>query len=42
MAADSDSNIAWHRNQIKKHREALKNFESMMLTSTVLESTDCD
>jgi hypothetical protein len=29
MAADSDSNIAWHRAQIKKHREILKNFEAM-------------
>lgn len=28
MAADSDSNIAWHRAQIKKHREILENFES--------------
>jgi hypothetical protein len=26
MAADSDSNIAWHRAQIKKHRETLSNF----------------
>jgi hypothetical protein len=29
MAADSDSNIAWHRAQIKKHRETLSNFESI-------------
>jgi hypothetical protein len=28
MAADSDSTIAWHRAQLKKHREALKHFET--------------
>jgi uncharacterized protein (DUF3084 family) len=28
MAADSDSKIAWHRAQVRKHREALKNIET--------------
>ena len=28
MAADSDSSIAWHRAQIKKHRETLKSLET--------------
>jgi hypothetical protein len=28
MAADSDSQIAWHRAQLRKHREALKHFEA--------------
>jgi hypothetical protein len=28
MAADSNSQIAWHRAQIKKHREALKALET--------------
>jgi hypothetical protein len=28
MAADSDSKIAWHRAQLRKHREGLKNLES--------------
>jgi hypothetical protein len=28
MAADSDSTIAWHRAQLRKHREALKDFET--------------
>ena len=32
MAADSDSNIAWHRAQIRKHRETLKNFETAKFT----------
>lgn len=29
MAADSDSKIAWHRAQVRKHREALKNIETV-------------
>jgi hypothetical protein len=28
MVADSNSQIAWHRAQIKKHREALKHHET--------------
>ncbi len=28
MVADSNSQIAWHRAQIKKHREALKALET--------------
>lgn len=28
MVADSNSQIAWHRAQIKKHREALKHLET--------------
>ena len=28
MVADSNSQIAWHRTQIKKHREALKHLET--------------
>ena len=28
MAADSDSKIAWHRAQLRKNREALKNLET--------------
>ena len=28
MAADSDSNIAWHRAQLRKHTEALKHLET--------------
>jgi hypothetical protein len=28
MAADSDSKIAWHRAQVRKHREALKHIET--------------
>ncbi len=28
MAADSDSHIAWHRAQLRKHREALKHLEA--------------
>jgi hypothetical protein len=28
MVADSNSKIAWHRAQIKKHNEALKHFET--------------
>ena len=28
MVADSNSQIAWHRAQIKKHREALKRIET--------------
>lgn len=32
MVADSNSQIAWHRAQIKKHREALKNLETSRFT----------
>jgi hypothetical protein len=28
MAADSDSRIAWHRVQVRKHRDALKRIET--------------
>ena len=32
MAADSDSNIAWHRAQLRKHLEALKHLETSRFT----------
>src|SRR5665213_1805279 len=32
MVADSSSEIAWHRAQIRKHREALKHFETAGFT----------
>jgi peptidoglycan hydrolase CwlO-like protein len=32
MTADSDSSIAWHRAQIKRHRETLKLLESGEVT----------
>jgi hypothetical protein len=32
MAADSDSKIAWHRAQLRKHRESLKHLESNRFT----------
>ncbi len=32
MVADSNSQIAWHRAQIKKHRETLKNLETARFT----------
>jgi hypothetical protein len=32
MVADSNSQIAWHRAQIKKHNEALKHFETGRFT----------
>jgi len=32
MAADSNSQIAWHRAQIRKHRDALKQFETAGFT----------
>jgi hypothetical protein len=32
MAADSDSTIAWHRAQLRKHHEALKHFETARFT----------
>jgi hypothetical protein len=32
MAADSDSNIAWHRAQLRKHREALRNHQTTRFT----------
>jgi len=32
MAADSDSNIAWHRAQLRKNREALRNHQTTRFT----------
>ena len=32
MAADSNSMIAWHRAQIRKHRETLRHFETGKFT----------
>ena len=32
MAADSNSQIAWHRAQIRKHRDALKQYETSRFT----------
>jgi hypothetical protein len=32
MAADSNSQIAWHRAQIRKHRDALKQYETTRFT----------
>jgi len=32
MAADSNSMIAWHRAQIKKHRETLRDLETAKFT----------
>lgn len=32
MVADSDSNIAWHRVQLKRNREALKALETARFT----------
>ncbi len=32
MVADSNSQIAWHRAQIRKHRDALKQIETARLT----------
>jgi len=32
MVADSNSQIAWHRAQIKKHRETLKHLETARFT----------
>jgi hypothetical protein len=32
MVADSNSQIAWHRAQIRKHNEALKHFETTRFT----------
>jgi hypothetical protein len=32
MAADSESDIAWHRVQLKKHRETLKAIETARFT----------
>jgi hypothetical protein len=33
MSADSDSRIAWHRVQLKKNREALKDLEQTRFTA---------
>ncbi|MGA7804344.1 hypothetical protein [Bradyrhizobium sp.] len=38
MAADSNSKVAWHRAQIRKHRAALKRIETAKFT--VGESAD--
>jgi hypothetical protein len=36
MAADSDSRIAWHRVQVRKHRDALRRIEtSKFMISTI-------
>lgn len=32
MVADTNSQIAWHRAQIRKHNEALKHFETARFT----------
>jgi hypothetical protein len=32
MVADSNSRIAWHRARIRRHREALKDFETARFT----------
>jgi hypothetical protein len=32
MVADSNSQIAWHRAQIRKHRDTLKQFETARFT----------
>jgi hypothetical protein len=32
MVADSNSRIAWHRAQVRKHREALKHLETARFT----------
>ena len=32
MVADSNSQIAWHRAQLRKHREALQDFETARFT----------
>ena len=32
MIADSDSNIAWHRTQLRKNRDAVKAMESARFT----------
>ena len=32
MVADSNSRIAWHRAQIRRHREALKDLETVRFT----------
>jgi hypothetical protein len=43
MAADSNSQIAWHRAQIRKHRNALKQFETSRFTFGAIarpEATD--
>ncbi len=32
MAADSNSMIAWHRAQVRKHREAIKHLETAKFT----------
>ena len=39
MAADSDSKIAWHRAQVKKHRDALKRIETSKFTMGEIATT---
>jgi biotin synthase-related radical SAM superfamily protein len=38
MAADSNSQIAWHRAQIRKHRDALKQYETSRFTFGAIAS----
>ena len=38
MAADSNSQIAWHRAQIRKHRDALKQYETARFTFGAIAS----
>ena len=38
MAADSNSQIAWHRAQVRKHRDALKQFETSRFTFGAIAS----
>jgi len=43
MAADSDSNIAWHRAQLRKHGEALKHLEtSRFIVGEIADSRQAD
>jgi len=40
MVADSDSNIAWHRVQLKKNRAELKALETSRFTMGEIASTN--
>ncbi len=42
MVADSDSNIAWHRVQLKKNRAALKALETTRVTMGEIASSKRD
>src|SRR6201991_1764258 len=42
MVADSDSNIAWHRVQLKKNRAALKALETARFTMGEIASSKRD